>query len=138
MACCKHACWYPGSTKRRPCCKATFRLSPLNSRTLPAYILGIINIVLAVETQPFSVLRNADPRPPRLPFMIVRFVEISLMCLLFEKSLRRDVSYPVDFDALASYGLGALVALYLLCLLIPYQLREANPATLARALSFGL
>jgi hypothetical protein len=104
------------------------------------------------------------------------------MCLLFEKSLRRDVSYPgqlsshllqlmsadipgsapVDFDALASYGLGALVALYLLCLLIPYQvvstkvfilffivilflhrisamqLREANPATLARALSFGL
>eukprot|EP01050_Picozoa_sp_SAG11_P014721 SAG11_NODE_1843_length_4179_cov_2.361520_1_plen_533_part_00 len=145
--------------RRRPICGIALRMSMLSKRTFPAYLIGFLNIIVACETQPFSVLRNADPRPPRLLFFLIRLTEICFSGYLFENALRsntkltqaanehmagsqsvyeRPLPYPFDFDGVFTAGIGLLVSLYLGCLLIPHQLREAAPQALQRALTVGV
>ena len=94
FACLKHA--HPEGTN---VCQMILDLTILNSANTYAYVLGILNIIVPVDSSPFSILKNADPRPPRLGFFAFRMVEIAGMCLWFEINLRPDLDYKFDYDA---------------------------------------
>ena len=115
-----------------------FRLTIANEYALTTWIIGLLNIFIAFDCSPFSVLKNADPRPPRLKFFLFRLLEIGFSCLWIEYNLRADRKYILDFDAVAM-GLAMLtVTMYLVCLLVPYAQREGLAPSTRRAVSTGL
>ena len=125
--------------KALTCC---MRLTIFNQKIVYTWIIGLLNLLIAFDCSPFSILKNAEPRPPRLPFALFRAAEVAFACVWFEANLRKPTptgrQYFFDFDAIA-LALGATsVIFYLICLVVPHQQREPLGKSVSRAVSVGL
>jgi hypothetical protein len=90
------------------CCKllrSIRSLTILNPKAIYTWIIAILNMFIAFDCSPFSVLKNAEPRPPRLLFFIFRMAEIVFSLKWFEDNQRKPTptgqKYLFDFDAFA-------------------------------------
>jgi hypothetical protein len=114
------------------------RATIFDRKNLSTYIISFINTFVAFDSSPYAVLSQMDPRPPRIPFFLFRLAEIYFAGHVFHANLRTDVLFPFEMDLVLQAGCVLMVALYLLCLLVPYKTSESTTPSAIRALSLGL
>jgi hypothetical protein len=132
------------------CCKKLallcYRLTILNQHVAQAWVLGMLNCVVAFDTPPFKMLKNASPRPPRLSFFIFRASEILTVGFLWSWHLyqrhkvfgqEENISRAVVFLSCFLILFVMMLLLYVLCLLVPRTSHEILSNSARRALTVG-
>ena len=63
------------------------RLTICNKKIVSAWALGILNMLVAIDAPPFTMLQSMEPRPPRLPFFVFRLLEICTVGVFFSMNI---------------------------------------------------
>jgi hypothetical protein len=120
-------------------------------------------MMVAFDAPPFTMLQVMEPRPPRLLFFIFRLMEICVVGVFFSANIKHkrarhdgvndgvgahdrcshymtggfELDDSATFDVIFVAAVGVLVALYCLCLVIPYGTNEPMSHNAHRSITLG-